>query len=117
MTSNEIRQIVGELEARDLLDACRRHALHRHVTVHEVIDDMRFRPAELARHALWYELFAEGCWTYRRIGSLFRRDRQTIRQGIRAHEARLDAERERTGTRPVCPYSLELDDAGGLGHG
>jgi hypothetical protein len=112
MTSTEIQQLIKELDARDLLATVRKHALHRHVTVPEVLDEDRFRGAVLARHALWYELYQQGHWSFSSLGRTFHRSRDTITSGIRAHQAKLDAERAVPGSL-VTPYGLEMD---GLGH-
>ncbi len=83
-------EILRDLDQRDLLDRARKVALAYHVTVPEILEPNRFRPAEWARHDLWHSLFAEGCWSYSRLGKLFRRDRSTIQYGVRSHQARLE---------------------------
>ncbi len=91
MTDTEIRQIIADLVERDLLDRCRAQAVAHHVTVHELVDSFRFKPAEIARHALWHELAATGAWGPLSLARVFKRDRWTITRGIRCHEQRLAA--------------------------
>lgn len=88
MTEAELRAITQDLNTRDLLEPCRKHAAAHHVTVHEVLDDSRFRPAECARFAFWAELMGTGQWSYSALSRVFRRDRETIRYGVKRHLAR-----------------------------
>lgn len=113
MTSTEIRKLIAELEVRDLLTRACSVAVGYHVTVPELLDTNRFRPAEHARAELWWTLFADGAWTYARLGKLFRRDRSTIQKGVQAHQTRLDARLSKLEVPAFgAPYNLEMQARG-----
>lgn len=85
------RQILFELEARDLVELADRIAKQHDVTLLEMLGHTRGSGPSWARQALWSELYARGHWSYPRLGKLFDRNHRTIMAGVDAHLRRTGA--------------------------
>lgn len=76
------KQILEELDQRDLLELCTRIARQHHLTVDELVGSSRVRPIPRARRSMWLELYEEHGFSSIRIGALFGYEASTVTVGL-----------------------------------
>ena len=83
-----VNRIIEDLDTRDALEPALRIAKEHGITVEELLGRSHRAPAAHARHELWSLLYEEAIPSLSALSRVFKRDRTTIRAGIRRHAAR-----------------------------
>ena len=83
-----VRDIIRDLETRDLLDLAKQIARKHHVTLEELLGRGRRIPEAAGRHELWHRLYDADIPSLTRIGEIFGRDHSTILAAVHKYEKR-----------------------------
>jgi chromosomal replication initiation ATPase DnaA len=91
-----VESIVADLDRRDALHLARSIADKHWVPLEDMLGRSRKTQVARARRELWATLYEEAIPTFAALGRVFERDRTTIKDAVRKHEAQQRAAKEPT---------------------